>query len=84
MGFFSYLFNRLKYFFFRLFSLNKLYHLSTLKMPTKIKDDEDLDTFLEKIIFKTLRIFFIYQYLLMILIVTIVLCLQKPNMSSSS
>ena len=38
---------------------------------------DDLDTFLEKNIYKTLRIFFIYQYLLMLLIVTIVILLQR-------
>ena len=36
-----------------------------------------LDNFVEKNIFKTLRIFFIYQYLLMLMIVIVVFLLCK-------
>lgn len=40
-------------------------------------DDTNLDGFLEKTIYRTLRIFFIYQYLLMLMIVIIVFLLCK-------
>lgn len=43
------------------------------------KPDSDLDNFLEKNVYKTLRIFFIYQYFLMILIVLIVILFCKKN-----
>ena len=40
-------------------------------------DETDLDNFVEKNIFKFLRIFFIYQYLLMLMIVIVVFLLCK-------
>lgn len=41
--------------------------------------ETELDNFVEKNIFKTLRIFFIYQYLLMLMIVIVVFLLCKKN-----
>lgn len=41
--------------------------------------DNDLDEFLEKTIFKVLKVFFIYQYLLMLLIVVVVFLLCRRS-----
>ena len=41
--------------------------------------ETELENFVEKNIFKTLRIFFIYQYLLMLMIVVVVFLLCKKN-----
>ena len=43
------------------------------------QETNELDNFVEKNIFKTLRIFFIYQYLLMLMIVVVVFLLCKKN-----
>lgn len=44
-------------------------------------NSNDIDEFLEKTIFKVLKIFFIYQYLLMLMIVIVVflLCRRGGN-----
>ena len=44
-----------------------------------IDQESELDNFVEKNIFKTLRIFFIYQYLLMLMIVIVVFLLCKKT-----
>ena len=44
-----------------------------------IDQETELDNFVEKNIFKTLRIFFIYQYLLMLMIVIVVFLLCKKT-----
>jgi hypothetical protein len=42
-----------------------------------LNQETELDNFIEKNIFKTLRIFFIYQYLLMLMIVIVVFLLCR-------